>query len=166
MQSIPSPTITESAVLSGFDFIILDCEHAVVDELSQLASLQTLSGRDAFSLARLRPEDFSAVGRYLDLGVNGILMPDIQSPEAAREFVRAATWGPQGTRSSTAASRTRQYGIRGAAPLNPLLLAMIEGKAGVEAVDRILCIEGIDGVVIGPHDLAADLGRPEDFSNP
>jgi 4-hydroxy-2-oxoheptanedioate aldolase len=166
MQSIPSPTLTEIALLSGFDFIVLDREHAAVDESAQLASIQVVSLSGGFVLVRLRANEFAAVGRYLDFGVNGILMPDVCSAEDASLFVAAATHGPRGTRSWTGGgSRVQRYGLDPhAAPVKPLLLAMIEGAAGVRAIEGIVATEGLDGIVIGPHDLSADLDSPNDFS--
>lgn len=166
LQSIPTSLVTEIAVLSGYDFVILDCEHAVLDEPSHVASLQVISSSDAFSIVRVRPKDFDAVGRYLDFGADGILLPDVQSAAQAREFVAAANQGPKGTRSSTGGSaRALRYGIGSKVPAaQPLLLAMIEGTAAVAAIDEIATTAGLDGLVIGPHDLAADLGIADDFS--
>lgn len=166
LQSLPTSIVTEIAVLSGYDFVILDCEHTVLDERSHVASLQVISGSDAFGVVRVRQQDFSAVGRYLDLGADGILLPDVQSASEAREFVAAATLGPKGTRSSTGGSaRALRYGIGGKVPAaRPLLLAMIEGAAAVAAIDEIAATPGLDGLVIGPNDLAADLGTTDDFS--
>jgi len=167
LQSICAPTLTEIAILSGYDFIVLDCEHSVLDEPSQLASLQVISGTEAFSVVRVRPQDFAAVGRYLDFGAHAILLPDVRSAADASAFVAAATHGPRGTRSSTGAVRANRYGIPSSkqAPA-PLLLAMIEGAQAVDAIEAIAATPGLDGLVIGPNDLAADLDVVDDFSAP
>jgi 2-keto-3-deoxy-L-rhamnonate aldolase RhmA len=166
MQSIPSSMLTEIALWSGFDFVVLDCEHALIDEVSQLASIQLTTASSAFVMVRLRVKEFTAVGRYLDIGVDGILMPDIRTAEDAQAFVASATHGPKGTRSSTGGgARAQRYGIGHGAASRPLLIAMIESAQGVRSVDGILATEGIDGVVIGPHDLAADLSSASDFSS-
>src|SRR5258707_4160078 len=65
VQTLPSPTIAELAVLCGFDFIILDCEHGVIDEGAHLACLQVISAGGAFAAVGARAEDFVAVARYL-----------------------------------------------------------------------------------------------------
>lgn len=167
LQSIPSPVLTEIAVLSGYDFIILDLEHGVLDEPSLLASLQVISRSAAFAVVRVRPRDFGAVGRYLDFGADGILLPDVCSAADAQMFVTAATHGPRGSRSSSGSARARGYGLGGRADSgSPLLLAMIEGAEAVSKIDAIVATPGLDGVVIGPHDLAADLGIDNDFSTP
>jgi len=165
MQSIPSSMLTEIALWSGFDFVVLDREHALVDEVSQLASIQLTTASAAFMMVRLRANEFAAVGRYLDIGVDGILMPDIRTVGDAQALAAAATHGPNGTRSSTGGgARAQRYGIDQGARLKPLLIAMIESAQGIRSVDDILATEGIDGVVIGPHDLAADLNSAGDFS--
>ena len=166
MQSIPSSMLTEIAIWSGFDFVVLDCEHAIIDEVSQLASIQLTAASPAFMMVRLRANEFTAVGRYLDFGVDGILMPDVRTVGDAQAFVASATHGPAGTRSSTGGgARAQRYGMNHGARPKPLLIAMIEGVQGVRSVDGILATEGIDGVAIGPHDLAADLNSGGDFSS-
>jgi 4-hydroxy-2-oxoheptanedioate aldolase len=165
LQTIPSAALTEIAIGSGYDFIILDCEHGVLDEPAILASLQVIDGSPAFAVVRVRPRDFEAVGRYLDHGADGILLPDVRTAAETQAFVDAATFGPRGTRSSsgtdTPASR---YGA-GKSPLEPvLLLAMVESADAVARINAIAATPGLGGLVIGPHDLAADLGAPDDFA--
>jgi|SRR5579871_1150852 len=168
LQSIPTPMVTEIAVWSGYDFVILDCEHAIVDETAHLAALQVIAGSDAFSVVRVRPGDLSAVGRYLDIGADGILLPDVRNAAEAQAFVAAGFHAPAGTRSSTGGSAraTRYRLVTGEPRARPLLLAMIEGAEAVSAISAIAATPGLDGLVIGPYDLAADLGSPEDFSTP
>ena len=138
IQTIPSPTLSELAVWCGYDLVILDCEHGVVDEAAQLACLQVVSHSGAVCGVRLRPEDFAAVGRYLDWGADAILMADVKSLDVAAAFVAAATPGPQGTRSSTGSSRAKRYGLPGGrARPRPLLLALIESGEAVEGVEAI-----------------------------
>lgn len=165
MQIIPAPTLSELAVWSGYDFVILDCEHGIVDEPAQLACLQVISGTDAFAAVRVKVGDLRAVSRYLDFGADAILMPDVRSRADAAVFVAAATRGPQGTRSSTGVARVMRYGLgcpNGGS--SPLLLALIEGRHAVTHVAEIAATPGLDGLIIGPNDLSADLGCPNDFS--
>jgi 4-hydroxy-2-oxoheptanedioate aldolase len=166
IQTIPNPTLTELAVWSGFDFVIIDSEHGVADEAAHLACLQVVSGTDAFAAVRVPAGNFGAVGRYLDLGADAILMPDVRSAEDAGTFVAAATTGPNGTRSSTGSARASRYGLGRLSDQSPLLLAMIEGRMAAEGVGGIIATPGIGGLVIGPSDLSADLGCPNDFTNP
>jgi 4-hydroxy-2-oxoheptanedioate aldolase len=166
LQTIPVPTLTEMAVWSGYDFVILDCEHGVLDEQAHLASLRVISGSDAFAVVRVRPGDLGAIGRYLDFGADGIMMPNVRTSAEAAAFVAAAIHGPEGTRSSAgAAARAARYGLNPPPdPERPLLLAIIEGAEAVENVAEIASTPGLDGLVIGPYDLSADLGCANDFS--
>lgn len=168
MQTVSIPTLTELAVWSGFDFVILDCEHSVVDEQAHLTSLQVISGSGAFAVVRMLPGDLSGVGRYLDFGVDAVLMPHVRTPADVAAFVAAATTGPSGTRSSTGgASRAKRYGLPVATERErPLLLVLIETAEAVENITAITSMPGLDGLVIGVHDLSADLGCPNDYSAP
>jgi 4-hydroxy-2-oxoheptanedioate aldolase len=160
LQTFPGSTLTEMAVWSGFEFVILDCEHGVVDEAAHLTSLQVLSNSAAFSVVRVKPHDLIAVGRYLDFGADSILMPDIRSAADAATFVAAAHHGPEGTRSSAGRmARELRYGCDVARETRrPLLFAMIESGEAVTNVQAIVATPGLAGIVIGPFDLAADLG--------
>jgi 4-hydroxy-2-oxoheptanedioate aldolase len=165
LQAIPSATLTELAVWSGFDFVILDCEHGIVDEQAHLASLQVISGSNAFGVVRIRPGDLHAVGRYLEFGAAGIVLPDVQTAEEAAAFVSAATYGPSGTRSSTGTgTRASRYGLPAPAPEPPLLLALIEGARAAQNIEEIASTPGLSGVLIGSHDLSADLGDAGNYS--
>lgn len=168
MQTVSASALTELALWSGFEFVILDCEHGVVDEQAQFAAIQIISASDAFSVVRVRGGDFAAVGRYLDFGADAILMADLKTPVDAAAFVSAATFGPKGTRSSAgSSSRETRYGIAGKGKrAKPLLLTMLETSEALTNVTEIAATPGIDGLVIGPHDLSADLGCPGDFSAP
>jgi 2-keto-3-deoxy-L-rhamnonate aldolase RhmA len=166
MQTLPSPALTEIAVWNGFDFVILDCEHGIVDEPAHVACLQVLANSGAFAAVRVRPKDFGSVGRYLDFGADAILMPDVESAADAVALVSAATYGPHGTRSSTRAVRGARYGLSSSIAAPPLLFAMIEGRRALGDLPAIAATSGISGLVIGPNDLSADLDCASEFSAP
>jgi 2-keto-3-deoxy-L-rhamnonate aldolase RhmA len=149
VQLIPSTLVTEVTLRSGCDFIVLDCEHGSLDESAVLASLQVISGTHAFTLVRVRSRDFSAIARYLEYGAHGILMPHVRTAVEARAFVESARQAPERWNSA-----------------RPLLLAMIEEGEAVSNIEAISATEGVSGLVIGPRDLAHDLGVVEDFSIP
>jgi 2-keto-3-deoxy-L-rhamnonate aldolase RhmA len=166
MQTLPAPSLTELAVWSGCDFVILDCEHGIVDEPAHVACLQVLGGSAAFAAVRLRPKDFGSVGRYLDFGADAILMPDVESAADAHALVSAALHGPNGTRSSTRTVRSARYGLSSVAATQPLLFAMIEGRRALAELAAIAATPGISGLIIGPNDLSADLGCASEFAAP
>lgn len=147
LQTIPAPALTQLAVSSGCDFVILDCEHGIVDEQAHTESLRIIAASDAFAAVRVQPSDFAAVTRYLRLGADAILLPDVRTAIHAATFVEAATQSANGGREP------------------PLLFAMIEAAEAVANVGAIAATPGLSGLVIGPSDLSADLGCADDFSS-
>jgi 4-hydroxy-2-oxoheptanedioate aldolase len=144
MQTLPSSAVAEAAIASGFDFVMLDCEQGVIDDDVHLASLELIAASTAFSAVRVRRNDVGAVRRYLAAGADAILMADVRDGAGAGALA--------------ACKQTRRDGA------GSLLFAMIESREGIANVAAIAATPGIDGLVIGPHDLAADLGTPKDFT--
>ncbi|QFP75318.1 aldolase/citrate lyase family protein [Deinococcus sp. AJ005] len=150
---------------AGFDWLLIDNEHAPNDLRSTLASLQVLAAYPAVT-PLVRPPVGDAVGikRLLDIGARNILIPMVESPEQARELVSATRYPPRGVRG-VGASLARASGFgRDAAYLNHAddgvcLLLQIESRAGLEALAEIAAVDGVDGVFIGPADLAASFGQ-------
>jgi len=172
MQTQPSAVLVEMAVMCGFDFLFLDCEHGLFSDLDHLRALQVLGTSNVAALVRLRGHDLQAVGRFMDLGADVIVVPNVTSAEQARMLVRAMHYPPAGTRGFAAsAHRVTRYGMDAAAHLKDpragaSLLVIIESAQGVAQVDQIVAVEGVDGVIIGPSDLSADLGKLGDYSSP
>jgi 4-hydroxy-2-oxoheptanedioate aldolase len=153
IQALPGAAGTDVAIRAGAEFVILDCEHGLADEVAHKASLRVLAKADAFSAIRVRPDDLGAVGSYARLGADVILMPNIKSAAAAHDFV-AAGRDARGVDPSS---------DRKAAPL---LMAMIESKVAVAHIRDIATTPGLGGVVIGPNDLCSDFGDGVDFAAP
>jgi 2-keto-3-deoxy-L-rhamnonate aldolase RhmA len=172
LQAHPSPTFAEMAGMCGYDFLILDDEHGVFSARDYLQTLQALACIDVAVFVRLSGHDTQTVGRYLDMGAHGVIVPNVSTAEQASAFVRAMHYPPLGTRGFGASvHRGARYGLDIAAHLKAprapaALIVMIESKLGVANVDEILSIDGVDGAFIGPSDLTASLGCPGDFSNP
>jgi 2-keto-3-deoxy-L-rhamnonate aldolase RhmA len=170
LQIYPNSAFAELAGTCGYDFIILDGEHGVFSDRDYLQTLQVLSGVETLSIIRLPEHDTKALGRYMDLGVDAILVPNIATAEQARLMVRGMSYPPTGTRGFAAAlHRGTRYGLDLDEHLqNPrngvCLLVLVESALGVANIDEICKVEGVDGVIIGPADLAVDLGCPGDFS--
>jgi 2-keto-3-deoxy-L-rhamnonate aldolase RhmA len=162
LQILREAAITELAVWCGYDFVLLDCEHGVLDEAQQLESLRAVTVSDAFSLVRLRARDENAVTRYIEFGADGVIVPDVNTREQAERLVRAVA------RSRTGVSRAERYGLgreHGRAT-TPLLLVMMETAESIEHAESILAVPGIDGAIVGPRDLSRNLGIPNDFTAP
>jgi 2-keto-3-deoxy-L-rhamnonate aldolase RhmA len=162
MQTYPDPALTELAIWCGYDFIMLDAEHGVQDETAQLNVLRTIAASHAFSLVRTRSCDKSEVARYLDFGADGVIVPNVSTALQVKRIVACTRdrW--------TGGLRADRYGLkRERADLAlPLFLVLIESPQGVENVEAILGIEGVNGALVGPGDLSVRLGRPGEFAAP
>jgi 2-keto-3-deoxy-L-rhamnonate aldolase RhmA len=172
LQSHPNPALTEMAGLCGYDFAFLDCEHGVFSDFDCLHALRALAATDTLAVVRLAGHDLQAVGRWLDLGADVIVVPNVSTAEQAKRLARAMEYPPKGTRGVGAAfHRATRYGLDAAAYLKAprggaSLLVIIESALGVANAGEILEVEGVDGAIIGPADLSADLGCAGDFASP
>ena len=151
--TIPSPVTAELAARSGADYVVVDQQHGAVGPGELLAMLQAVQAAGVPALVRVGSHDPWVIGQALDLGAEGVIVPLVDRPEEAAAIVAACRYAPEGRRS---------WGrVRGEAGDEPLVLAMIETRAGLEAVDEIVATPGLDGVYIGPSDLSLGLGgRP------
>lgn len=148
---------------AGFDWLVIDGEHAPNDIRSLRDQLIALQASDSHPVIRLPVGETWMVKQALDVGAQTILVPMVESAEQAAELVRACTYPPHGTRGVGAAlARATQYSSVSdyipTADAQICLLVQVENRAGIAALDDVLAIDGVDGVFIGPADLAADLG--------
>jgi 4-hydroxy-2-oxoheptanedioate aldolase len=148
--SIPSPLTAEAAAAAGPDYVVVDQQHGAVDPSAMLGLLQAIAAAGAPSLVRVAANDTFAIGHALDLGAHGVIVPMVESGEQAARAVAACRYAPEGVRSFGA--------LRGGASEPPVCLVMIETRAGLERADEIAATPGLDGVYIGPSDLALSLG--------
>ncbi|MDP5365381.1 MAG: HpcH/HpaI aldolase/citrate lyase family protein [Paracoccaceae bacterium] len=159
---------TEVMSTAGFDWLVIDGEHAPNDIRSIMAQLQVLEGKpDSHPVVRLPMGEAWLIKQALDIGAQTLLIPMVESADQARELVRAMRYPPEGIRGSGAAlARASRFAaipdyIRTAND-QMCLLVQVETVKGIEALDEILAVEGVDGVFIGPSDLAADMGHRGD----
>lgn len=156
---------------AGFDWVVVDGEHGPNDLRSILAQLQALASTGAHPVVRLPVGETYMLKQMLDIGAQTVLVPMVESADQARQLVRDVTYPPHGNRgvgySMTRAARfsgIEDYGTTADAQI--CLLVQVENRKGLAALDEILTIEGIDGVFIGPADLAADMGHMGDIAHP
>jgi 4-hydroxy-2-oxoheptanedioate aldolase len=172
LMTHPSPPLAEMAGMCGYDFLMLDAEHGVFSESDFLQAMQALAATDAIAFVRLAGHDTHALGRYMDMGADAIVAPSVSSAAEAKMLVRAMEYPPSGTRGfGAAAHRATRYGLDLAAHIGDprggvCLFVIIESALGVSNIDEILAVKGVDGVIIGPSDLSANLGRTGDYSQP
>lgn len=165
------PYATEVLGTAGFDWLVIDGEHAPNDLRSIMAQLVALKGSASHPVVRLPMGEAWAIKQVLDAGAQTLLIPMVDSADQARELVRAMRYPPHGIRGAGAAlARASNFsGIPdyvATANDQMCLLVQVETRAGQAALDEILTVEGVDGVFIGPADLAADMGYPGNSAAP
>ncbi|WP_255149878.1 HpcH/HpaI aldolase family protein [Halorarius halobius] len=168
--SLSDPAVAEVAA-PEFDFLMLDTEHApngTETIANQVRAVEAAPG-EAVPLARALDNDVGAIKRLLDLGVAGVMVPMVESAAEAREAARAANYPPEGDRG-VAAARASDYGrdLDGyfeTANERTVLLVQIETEAGLENVEEIAAVDGVDALFVGPADLSANLGCFRQFDD-
>jgi 4-hydroxy-2-oxoheptanedioate aldolase len=157
-----SALVTEVLADSGFDYIYIDTEHTPSEVAIVLAQMQSVQGRTSQILVRPVDNDAVLLKRFLDIGVQNFLIPNVQDPEDARRAVAATRYPPQGIRGVSASSRSSRYGrVRdyfARADDEICVVAMLETRAAVDNLEAIAGVDGIDALWVGPGDLAADFG--------
>ncbi len=149
---------------AGFDWLLIDCEHGPNDLPSVLAQLQALAGYPVQAVLRPTDHDPARIKQYLDLGVQNLLLPMVDSAAQAQALVAAMRYPPRGVRGVGAGmARAGRWGNVAnyyAQAENELCLAVqIETLAGLADIDAIAAVDGVEGVFLGPADLAAALGH-------
>jgi 2-keto-3-deoxy-L-rhamnonate aldolase RhmA len=160
---IPEPAIASILGDSGVDFVVIDAEHGPYTLSSMRSCVEALKATPASIVVRTASANRVEIQQLLDLGVDGVLVPHIASAEEAASIVRAARYPPEGTRGMGGAVRATRYGLDAAAYFEHanasiVVMALIENARGVQNSAQIAAISGLDGIVVGPGDLSADLG--------
>lgn len=161
------PTVAEICSHTGFDWLVIDGEHGPNGLRDILAQLRAVGAARSHPVVRVKDDDRAGIKQMLDIGAQTLLVPMIESAEQARAAVASVTYPPNGKRGIGAAlARASGYntyaGYLDQADEQICLLLQIESQAGLAALDDILAIDGVDGVFIGPADLAADMGHRGD----
>lgn len=154
----------EIAATAGFDWLLIDGEHAPNDIRSLSAQLAVIAGKGPAPVIRLPDDDPVKIKQALDIGAQSLLIPMIETAEQAARCLRATRYPPQGFRG-VGSALARASGFAAipdylqTANDQICLILQVESVAGLAALDDILAVQGIDGVFIGPSDLAADMGH-------
>jgi 4-hydroxy-2-oxoheptanedioate aldolase len=146
---LPGAVTGEVLARTGVDYVVVDLQHGATAEadLPGLAAAITTAG--AVPLVRTRSPTFADVGRPLDLGARGVIVPNVRDAGHAREVVAACRYAPAGGRS---------VGRLSGGSDRPLLVAMVETATALDDLDALLAVGGLDGVYVGPGDLSLSLG--------
>jgi 4-hydroxy-2-oxoheptanedioate aldolase len=167
--SMASPISAEILAGAGFDWIVIDGEHAPNDITTLLPQLQAMRGGTAEPVFRVPWNEPVIIKRALDVGARSLLIPFVQNADEARKAVAATRYPPLGIRGVAVAPRANDYGrIQGYhrnAHLDTCVLVQLETKIALKEIEAVAAVEGVDGIFIGPSDLAAafgHLGNPKD----
>ena len=168
--SLGSPITTEVLGVAGFDWILLDAEHAPNDVLTLVPQLMAL--KDSVSAPVVRPpsNEVVVIKRLLDAGFHNFLVPFVESAEEAQRAVAATRYPPAGVRGVSVSQRSNRYGSVAdyfkIVNDNIAVMVQIESRAGVTAAANIAAVDGVDGLFIGPSDLAAAFGQLGNAKHP
>lgn len=168
--SLASPYSTEIVAGSGFDWILIDGEHSPNDPTTILPQLQAAAPYPVTPVVRPAWNDKVLIKRYLDIGAQTLLIPYVQTVEEARDAVAAIRYPTRGVRGVAGATRASRYGrvadYAQRAEEELCLLVQVETRLGLDNLEAIARTDGIDGVFIGPADLAAGLGHLGQMQHP
>jgi 4-hydroxy-2-oxoheptanedioate aldolase len=167
---LSSAYAAEAVAGSGFDWLLFDTEHSPGDVTTVLGQLQAVSAYEVTPVVRPPSNDPVWIKRFLDLGVQTLLIPYVQNKEEACRAVAAVRYPPIGIRGVSAISRATGFGRVENYPKHAedelCLLVQVETSDALSELEEIAAVEGVDGIFIGPGDLAASLGRVGEPGHP
>jgi 2-keto-3-deoxy-L-rhamnonate aldolase RhmA len=168
--TIPDPGVAAILGWSGFNYVVIDAEHAPFTLESMRSCVDALAASPAASVIRVVANDPAHLKQALDVGADGVQVPSVRGADEAAAAVSGSRYSPAGTRG-VGLGHAARYGANveeylREANARVAVLAMIEDRYGVENAAEIAAVEGLDGVVIGPFDLSADLGLLGQLDHP
>lgn len=169
--SLGSPGSAELMGRAGLDWVVVDLEHGNTTESELLAHLTAIELTGCAALVRPQSGERLRIGRALDLGAEGIVVPRLDTAEQVREAVTFLRYPPGGQRGVALLTRGARLGTvnhAGVAALNEDIVGIvqIESPLAVEAADEFAATDGVDVLFVGPADLSHSLGIPGQFSSP
>jgi 4-hydroxy-2-oxoheptanedioate aldolase len=165
--TMTDPAIVELIALAGFDFIVIELEHAAIGLETLQNHLRAAAAHDLGVLVRVPHHDRAQMLRVLDAGADGLLVPHVSSSALAQDVAEAVRYPPLGHRGMGGGARSALYGAHGLGSVkeltewlnaNTVLAVMIEDATAVEEIEEIVRTPGLDIVHVGPSDLSASLG--------
>lgn len=169
-SSLSSSYTVEVIAGAGFDWLLLDMEHSPNDVESLLGQLQAAAPYPTHPIVRVPWNDMVTIKRVLDVGAQSLLVPYVSTPQEAAAAVSYTRYPPGGARGVAGTTRATRFGrikdYARRAQEEICLLVQVETRSGLENIEAICAVEGIDGVFIGPADLHASLGYPGEVANP
>jgi 2-keto-3-deoxy-L-rhamnonate aldolase RhmA len=166
---LPSPEVAEIFSDAGMDWLWLDMEHGLHD-FTSIERIEQAVGKQTPCMVRIPDNEAVWFKRVLDLGVSGVVVPLVNSAEAAKKAVAMTRYPPQGARS-VGISRAHGYGAHfeeylKQANQDTALIIQVEHIDAVNRIEEILDVEGLDAIFIGPYDLSASMQKPGQINDP
>ena len=167
---IASPVTAEIMANAGFDWLVVDLEHSVIDLAQMQVIFQVLASRGVTALARLSANDPVQAKRVMDAGAAGVVVPNVNSAQDAQAALAGVKYPPQGSRG-VGLARAQKYGAAfqsyfKTANSSSIVIAQIEHRRAVENIEAILEVNGIDAFIIGPYDISASYNVAGQFDHP
>jgi 4-hydroxy-2-oxoheptanedioate aldolase len=145
------------AAAGGLDYVVVDLQHGTATEHDLPALTMAIRLAGATPLGRVRRAHTADIGRALDLGCEGVIVPNVESAEQAAAVAGACRYPPDGHRSAGGAMAT---------PLRPLCIVMVESRQAMDELPATLALSDVDAIYVGPRDLSLSLGCPLDPHDP
>ncbi|MGF6860262.1 4-hydroxy-2-oxoheptanedioate aldolase [Rhodobacteraceae bacterium MBR-64] len=168
--TLPGSGVAEMLAGCGFDWLLIDTEHAPTDLPTVQTMLQAVAPYPTHAAARPGSLDEVEIKRLLDIGAQTLIIPYVQTVDEARRAVAAVRYPPQGIRGSAGITRASRFGAVAnyAARANEevCLIVQVETISAMDHIEGIAAIDGVDGIFIGPADLAASMGYPGQPGHP
>lgn len=168
--ALGSSICTELCAAADFDWLLIDAEHGVNDVATVLAQLQAAAAYRTQAVVRLPSDEAALIKRYLDIGAQTLMIPMVESGAEAQMLADAVAYAPVGIRGlatmTRAARWSRMPDYVATAREHICMIAQIESVAGIENLDAIAAVDGIDSLFVGPADLAASMGYPGQAGHP
>ena len=161
-NAVCNGSVSELLGYAGFDWVVIDTEHAPSDPITALGQLQALEATASSAIVRPAINDSVLIKRFLDIGFQTLIIPFIQDGSEAKQAVASTRYPPEGIRGVAGTSRATRYGsisdYANEAYKEICLILQLETIEALENLDDIANTKGVDGLFIGPGDLAASLG--------
>ena len=168
--SLGHPSITEIFATAGVDFVGIDLEHSTIDYAAAQGIIAAAQAGGAACLPRVASHNGEQIKRLLDAGADGVIVPMVSKPEEVERIVEWSKYPPIGKRSYGVA-RAQAYGFEFDAYTSAwnersVIIIQLESVEGIEATEKLLAYDAVDGAMVGPYDLSGSLGIPGQLSDP
>lgn len=167
--TIPHQSVVEIMGIAGFEWLTIDIEHSAIDFQATQNLIGHIQANGMEALVRVSKNDEVIIKRVMDAGANGVIVPMVKNADEAREAVSYVKYPPFGRRG-VGLSRAQHYGVNFESykkwvQEESVVIAQVEHIESVTNLAEILDVEGIDGIIVGPYDLSASMGKPGMFDD-